>query len=133
MRVRTRDIVGRYLDRLLIFAVRDADEASVVGIGRQALTIRHKRVDELAERRRDRLLMRQTVERRALTATRVSAAVGHVGCLIPAQYSARRAQIADLAQAPLEPHQPMFGGAVLARGLAGGGLPRSRRFGFAGR
>jgi hypothetical protein len=69
---------------------------------RQALAAMGKRVEQLAECRCDRLLVRQTVEHRALTASGIGTPSRHVGRLIPNQYVARRGQIADLAQAPLE-------------------------------
>ena len=50
VRVRARDVVGRDLDRLLVVAARDADEAGVVGIVRQAFAERRKRVEQPADR-----------------------------------------------------------------------------------
>ena len=47
-------------------------------------------------------LVRQTVEHRALTASGASAALWHVGRLVPVQHVARRIQIADFAQSSLE-------------------------------
>jgi len=64
-----RDMVGRYLDLFLIFTVCDTDQARVVGIVWQALATANERVDQRAERRRDRPLVRQTMERRKLTAS----------------------------------------------------------------
>ena len=44
-----------------------------------------KRVEQFAECRRDRLLVRQTIERRALTGSGVGTTSRHVGRLIPSQ------------------------------------------------
>ena len=87
---------------------------------RQALAVMGKRVEQLAECRCDRLLVRQTVEHRALTASGVGTPSRHVGRLIPIQYVARRGQIADLAQAPLELNQLLLGRASVARRLGCG-------------
>ena len=107
--VRARDIVRRYLDHFLKVATRHTDKASVVKIGRQHLAIGGKRVEQFAECRRDRLLVRQTIERRALTGSRVGTTSRHVGRLIPCQDITSRGQIADLAQAPLELNQHLLG------------------------
>ena len=80
-------------------AAGNTDQAGVVRIVRQVLAVMGKRVEQFAECRRDRLLVRQTIERRALTGSGVSTTLRHVGRLIPIQYVARRGQIADLAQA----------------------------------
>ena len=117
MGVRARDMVRRYFDHLLKVAARNADQAGVVRIVRQALAVMGKRVEQLAECRCDRLLVRQTVEHRALTASGVGTPSRHVGRLIPIQYVARRGQIADLAQAPLELNQLLLGRASVARRL----------------
>ena len=116
--VRPRDMVRRYLDHLLKVAASNADQAGVVSIVRQALAVMGKRVEQLAECRCDRLLVCQTLERRALTAPSVGTPSRHVGRLIPIQHVARRGQIADLAQAPLELNQLLLGRASVARRLA---------------
>ena len=61
VRVRARDIVRRYLDLLLIFAACDTDQARVVVVVRQALAKASERVDQRAERRRDRPLVRKAM------------------------------------------------------------------------
>jgi hypothetical protein len=66
-------------------------------------------VEQFAECRRDRLLVRQTIERRALAGSGVSTTSWHVGRLIPSQDITRRGQIADLAHAPLELNQHLLG------------------------
>ena len=96
MRDGARDMVRRYIDLLLIFTMCDTDQARVVGIVWQALAIANERVDQRAERRRDRPLVRQTMERRKLTASGAGAAFRHVGRLVPVQDATRRIQIADL-------------------------------------
>src|SRR6185312_12985396 len=53
-----RDMVGWYLDLLLIFAACDTDQTRVVGVVRQALAVVSEWVDQRAERRRDRPLVR---------------------------------------------------------------------------
>jgi hypothetical protein len=53
--------------------------------------------------------VRQTIERGALTGSGVGTTSRHVGRLIPSQDITRRAQIADLAQAPLELNQHLLG------------------------
>ena len=88
---------------------RNTDQASIIRIVRQALAIVGKRVEQLAESRRDRLLVRQTIEHRALTASGVGTTSRHVGRLIPSQDITRRGQIADLAQALLELKQHLLG------------------------
>ena len=107
-------------DHLLKVAACNADQAGVVRIVRQALAVMGQRVDQLAESRPDRLLVRQTVEHRALTTSGLGATSRHVGRLIPIQYVARRGQIADLAQAPLELNQLLLGRATVARRLGCG-------------
>ena len=62
MGVRARDMVRRYLDHLLKVAASNTDQAGGVRIVRQALAVMGKRVEQLAECRGDRLLVRQTVE-----------------------------------------------------------------------
>ena len=109
MGVRARDMVRRYVDHFLKVAARDTDQASVVRIARQPFAIGGKRVEQFAECRRDRLLVRQTIERRALTGSGVGTTSRHVGRLIPSQGITRRGQIADLAQAPLEFNQHLLG------------------------
>jgi len=93
---------ARYLNHLLKVAACNADKTGVVRIARQSLSIVGKRVEELAECRRDRLLVRQTIERGALTGSGLGTTSRHVGRLIPGQDITRRGQIADLAQALLE-------------------------------
>jgi hypothetical protein len=92
-----RDVVRPDLDPLLVFASCDTDQARVVGVVRQAIAVVSERVDKRAERRRHHPLVRQTIERRELTASVAGAAFRHVGCLVPVQHVARRIQIADLA------------------------------------
>ena len=96
MRGCARDMVRRYLDLLLIFTVCDTDQARVVGIVWQALAIANECVDQRAERRSDRPLVRQTVEHRELTTSGAGAGFWHVGRLVPVQDVTRRIQIADL-------------------------------------
>jgi hypothetical protein len=91
------NMIRRYLDLLLIFAACHSDQACVIGIVWQAFAIAIKCLDQLAERRVDRPLVRQTVERRALTASGTGAAFRHVGRLVPVQDIARRIQITKLA------------------------------------
>ena len=122
-----------YLDHLLKVAARNTDQAGVIRIVRQALAVMGKRVEQLAECRCDRLLVRQTVEHRALTASGVGTPSRHVGRLIPIQYVARRGQIADLAQAPLELNQLLLGRAAVARRLGCGHSPSGRWHRFADR
>ena len=109
MGVRARDMVRRYLDHLLKVAACNTDKTGVVRIARQPLAIVGKRVEQFAECRRDRLLVRQTIERGALTGSGVGTTSRHVGRLIPSQDITRRGQIADLAQAPLEFNQHLLG------------------------
>jgi hypothetical protein len=68
-----------------------------------------ERVEQFAESRRDRLLVRQSIERRALTGSGVGTTSRHVGRLIPGQDITRRGQIADLAQALLELKEHLLG------------------------
>jgi hypothetical protein len=112
--------VRRYLDHLLKVAARKADQAGVVRIVRQALAVMGERVEQLAEWRCDRLLVRQTVEHRALTAAGVGTTSRHVGRLVPIQHIAGRSQIAGVAQPPLEFSQHLLGGATVARRLGCG-------------
>jgi hypothetical protein len=91
------DMVRRYIDFLLIFTMCDTDQARVVGIVWQALAIANERVDQRAERRRDRPLVRHTMEGRELTASGAGAAFRHVGRLVPVQHVTGRIQIADLS------------------------------------
>jgi hypothetical protein len=51
-------MVRRYLDHLLKVAACNADKADVVRIARQPFAIVGKRVEQFAECRRDRLLVR---------------------------------------------------------------------------
>jgi hypothetical protein len=102
-------MVRRYLVHSLKVAARNSDQTCVVRIVRQALAKADKCVEEFAECRRDRLLVRQTLEHRALTASAVGTTSRHVGRLVPIQYVAGRGQIADLAQAPLELNQHLLG------------------------
>ena len=92
------DEVGRHLDRLLEVAARDADEAGVVAVWRQAVGVGLQRVEQLAERRIGELLMCQPAQHGALPGARRCPARRHVGRLVPAQHGARRGEIADLAQ-----------------------------------
>ena len=91
------NMVRRYLDLLLIFTMCDTDQACVVGIVWQAFAIANERVDQRAERRLDRPLVRQTMERRELTASGAGAAFRHVGRLVPVQHVTRRIQITDFS------------------------------------
>ena len=97
MRGCARDVVRPDLDPLLVFAACDTDQARFVGVVTQALAVVSERVDKRAERRRDHPLLRQTIERRELTASVAGAPFRHVGRLVPVQHVARRIQIADLA------------------------------------
>ena len=74
-----------YLDLLLIFAACHTNQACVIAIVRQAFAIASERIDQPSERRVDRLLVRQTVEHRVLTASGTGAAFRHVSRLIPVQ------------------------------------------------
>ncbi len=59
VRIGARDVGGRNPARLLEIAGCDADQASVVGIGGQAVGIGSKLAEEAAERRIDGAFMRQ--------------------------------------------------------------------------
>jgi hypothetical protein len=102
-------MVSRYLDHLFKVTACNTDKIGVVRIARQSLAIVGKRVEEFAECRRDRLLVRQTIERRGLAGSGVGTTSRHVGRLIPSQDITRRGQISDLAQALLELNQHLLG------------------------
>ena len=57
MRVGTRDIFRRHFGGLLVITPRDPDQPSIVAIFGQAFSVRDQRVDQFADRRRDRTLM----------------------------------------------------------------------------
>src|SRR5262245_9260189 len=61
--------------------------------------MRRERVDQLAERRIDRLLVTQAGDRRALAPARRRPTFRHIGRLVPPEHGADRSEIADLEQA----------------------------------
>ncbi len=93
---------GRHLAGLLEVASGDADQACVVAVVGQPFGIRLERVDEPAQRRIDRPLVREPAQHRDLAGARAGAAVRHVGGLIPVEQAAGRLEIADLGEAALE-------------------------------
>ena len=102
MRIRARDVVRRHLDRLLVLPPRDADQARIVVILRQALAVAREPVQQPADLGRNPPLVCKAGEQRGLPPARGRAALRHVGRLIPIQHGSGRAQIGDLAQPRLE-------------------------------
>ena len=102
MRIRARDVIRRHLDRLLVLPPRDADQARIVMILRQALAVAREPIQQLADLGRNPPLVRKAGEQRGLPPARLRAALRHVGRLIPIQHGSGRAQIGDLAQPRLE-------------------------------
>ncbi len=102
MRARTRDVIRRHLDRLLVAAPRDADQARIVMILRQAFAVTREPSSSLPISGE----IHRSCARRESSATlppaRGRAALRHVGRLIPIQHGSGRAQIGDLAQPRLE-------------------------------
>ena len=69
-RVDARDVVGRHLAGLLEVASGDADQARLVAVVGQPFGIRLERVDEPAQRRVDRPLVREPAQHRDLAGAR---------------------------------------------------------------
>ena len=92
----------RHLDRFLVIAPRDADEAGLVRIVRQARLVGPQVIQQLTDGRVGEFFVRQPSQRRHLTPTGLRAAWRHVRGLIPAQQCSRRPQVVDDHQAGLE-------------------------------
>ena len=60
MRARARNVIRRYLDGLLVLAPRDADQASIVVVARQAFAITREPIQQFADLGRNPTLVRQT-------------------------------------------------------------------------
>jgi hypothetical protein len=101
-RIDARDMLRRHPDRLLEIAPCDPDQSRVIGVIRQAISMRDQLVDQPSERGIDRPFMRAFAQQRALARPRESASRRHVGGLIPFEQRARRAEIGNLAEPRLE-------------------------------
>ena len=116
------DELGGHADGLAVIAPHDADEAGVVRSVGQGRLVGLELIEQLAERGVGELLVRQPRERGALPGPRGGTALGHVGCLVPAEHGAGRAEIGNLEQAALQLRQPRLGrGAVGGFGRAAAG------------
>ena len=91
----------RHLDGALVIVARHAQQAGIIGVVWQAFRVRLEIIEQPADRRVGKLLMRQLAQGRHLASARRRAARRHIGGLIPAEQRRRRLKIVDFKQAGL--------------------------------
>src|SRR5207245_198962 len=100
-RSRARDLrrqLRRNTRGLLEIASRDADQTRLVGLTVEALLVRAKLVEQIADLVRDEPLVREASDRRELVRAHLGAVRRHHRLLVPAQQRARLDEIVDVAE-----------------------------------
>src|SRR6266403_2120630 len=99
------------------YGPQNADQACVRG--RKLVGAELQTIDLFSERGVDETLVGEASQQRRLPAARESAALGHIGGLVPAEHRSRRVEIVNLRQPVLQVGQNRVGRLPVSRAFDG--------------